>query len=65
MLLILPWGGGRVGRYANWVRTMHDLQDTGCSTGTPDAHGNLSMSGYCWSHSRMLNTRGGSVNNIQ
>lgn len=24
--------------YANWIRTMNDLQDTGCTVGTPDGH---------------------------
>ena len=36
--------------YTNWVRTMGDLQSTGCTVPTPDAHGNVNMSGYCWSY---------------
>ena len=31
--------------YANWVRTMGDLQAAGCTVPTPDAHGNVNMSG--------------------
>ena len=27
---------------------MNDLLDTGCTIGTPDSHGHLNMSGYCW-----------------
>eukprot|EP01043_Picozoa_sp_COSAG02_P128160 COSAG02_NODE_65596_length_257_cov_1.310127_1_plen_36_part_10 len=27
---------------------MNDLQDAGCTIGTPDSHGHLNMSGYCW-----------------
>eukprot|EP01052_Picozoa_sp_SAG31_P045768 SAG31_NODE_8494_length_1441_cov_1.569300_1_plen_141_part_10 len=37
--------------YANWIRTMNDLQDTGCTVGVPDKHGHLNMSGYCWDYS--------------
>ena len=37
-------------RYANWIRTMADLQSTGCTKGVPDSHGHLNMSGYCWEY---------------
>jgi hypothetical protein len=41
--------------YANWIRTMNDLQTTGCTVAVPDATGPtaglLNMSGYCKSQS--------------
>ena len=42
--------------YANWIRTMSDLQTTGCTVALPDATGPtvglLNMSGYCESAAR-------------
>ena len=34
--------------YYNWVRTMADVQEAGCTHSTPDSHGQQNMSGYCW-----------------
>ena len=36
--------------YANWIRTMNDVQTTGCTQPVPDSHGNVNMSGYCWTY---------------
>ena len=37
--------------YANWVRTMNDVQSTGCTVALPGSTGPtagmLNMSGYC------------------
>lgn len=48
--------------YANWIRTMNDLQTTGCTVALPDATGPtaglLNMSGYCF------NTHGATDNNM-